>query len=494
MGSKRIKNAIEIINYAIDNDMSVKQASIKYGFAGSYVKNVRRFVNSKFENDELDVDLYNGFDSAYNRYVRSREQKSETVDRFKSNKERKTDTTGDVNTNTTGGVNKVRFEVEDDRGVAEWRTNSYQKGHIKTLDQLLEKCEVDKKVWNVRSYVVNKWDTTMRIDNQPRTIENFQVKANLEKNYVQVRNEITAEVFQEMVKNYNPPKFEYVKKDVVNSKENNLLEVSIFDLHLGKLAWGGETGENYDTKIASERFLYSIKKLLERAAGFSYNRILFPVGSDFFNSDTILNTTTAGTPQDEDLRWQKTFTTGIKLVVDGIELLKQTGVPVDVLVIPGNHDFERSFYLGTYLSAWYKDDKMVNIDNGASPRKYYKFGQVLLGFTHGSEEKESSLPMIMANDIESKKHWSETTYHEWHLGHIHRKRNTKYTVLEKDTGLAEDLGVTIRYLSSLTGTEEWHHKKGFIGQIKAADAFIWNDEYGFVAHLNSNIIIEEYKE
>jgi hypothetical protein len=223
---------------------------------------------------------------------------------------------------------------------------------------------------------------------------------------------------------------------------------------------------------------------------FQYSRIVFPVGSDFFNSDTIYNTTTKGTPQDEDLRWQKTFNVGVRLLIDAISMLKQAGVPVDVIVIPGNHDFERSFYMGAYLEAWFNNDPIVNINNGASPRKYYKFGKVLLGFTHGSEEKEAALPLLMATDIESKPYWTDTTYHEWHVGHIHRKRDMKYTVLDKSRITNEDLGVTVRYLSSLTGTEEWHHKKGFVGAIKAGEAFVWNDESGLLAHLNANLKIE----
>jgi len=188
---------------------------------------------------------------------------------------------------------------------------------------------------------------------------------------------------------------------------------------------------------------------------------------------------------------RKHFNVGTRLLVDAINLLKQTGRPVDVVVIPGNHDFERSYYMGKFLEAWFNNDPSVTMYNGASPRKYYRFGKVLLGFTHGSEEKESSLPLLMATDIESKPMWSETIFHEWHLGHIHRKRNVNYKVVDtKERTLNEDLGVTIRYLSSLTGTEEWHHKKGFVGAIKAADAFIWNDELGLIAHLNSNLIIE----
>ena len=113
-----------------------------------------------------------------------------------------------------------------------------------------------------------------------------------------------------------------------------------------------------------------------------------------------------------------------------------------------------------------------------------------MGLTHGSEEKEGSLPLLMASDIESKPMWSETTFHEWHVGHIHRKRDMKYSIsLDKDRMTNEDLGVTVRYLSSLTGTEEWHHKKGFIGALKAGEGFIWNDEAGMIAHLNANLTI-----
>jgi hypothetical protein len=370
---------------------------------------------------------------------------------------------------------------------------SYPKNHITTLDQLLECCKVDTDEWSVAEYRVNKWDVTSWSDGFARTIQNFQVKARLIRNAAVTKEKIVGEIFRDMVRTYKAPILNTQPLHPgLNSKnkENNLFEVSIFDLHIGKLAWMGETGENYDTKIARSRFLKTIETLIQRASGFQYSRILFPVGNDFFNSDTIFNTTTKGTPQDEDLRWQKTFQVGVKLLVDAINMLKQTGVPVDVMVIPGNHDFERSYYMGAYLEAWFNEDEQVNINNGASPRKYYRFGKVLLGLTHGGEEKESSLPLLMATDIESKPMWSETTYHEWHLGHVHRKKNINYMVLDKTRTVSEDLGVTVRYLSSLTGTEEWHHKKGFVGAIKAGEGFIWNDEAGLMAHLNSNLIID----
>ena len=494
MTKERIEQAIEIINYAITNQVSVKEASVKCGFSDTYVKNTKAVIFDKYENGTLDDDLFNMFNDAYSQYTNvcgfanqsSKVQGIEEPDKPK-----------DL---PTANGEKEKFEQKD-HNHAEYTWvggENYGSDHIKTLDELMAASETDLSTWKVVRHIINKWDVTMKVleygELVPKTIQNWQVKAFLELDVKSVDERVVGELFREMIKDYEPPQLKLYPKHINHTpmgikNEKNLFEISIFDLHLGKLAWGGETFENYDTKIARKRFLDAIETLLYRGNGFDYNRILFPIGNDFFNSDTLLNTTTKGTPQDEDLRWQKTFGIGTRLIVDAVNMLKQMGVPVDVMVIQGNHDFERSFYLGEYLSAWFNNDTQVSVNNGASPRKYYKYGDVLLGFTHGSEEKEASLPLLMATDIESKPMWSSTKYHEWHLGHIHRKRNVKFTVLDRSRMLNEELGVTVRYLSSLTGTEEWHHKKGFVGSTKAADAFIWNDKAGLVAHINSNLVI-----
>jgi hypothetical protein len=487
MRKERIEKAVDIINYAVINQMSVKEASVKCGYADTYVKNIKAIVYEEYKNGNLEDELFSLFNNAYEEYKYYRGFGVRRDD--EPNPVQLTDTSiPSFVKNQTAGGEKLSVDGDGHETTIEWVSGSnYPADHVKTLPQLLKTAQIDENIWKVKDYVINKWDVTSMKTDFPITVQNWQVKARLEKD-VKLSDMIDIEkMFKNMAKTYQPPVLDWTPEKKKKNTENNLLEISIFDLHMGKLAWAGETFENYDTKIARERFMSSIEKLLHRAGGFEFSAILFPIGNDFFNSDTILNTTTKGTPQDEDLRWQKTFNVGVQLLVDAINLLKQTGVPVDVLVIPGNHDFERSYYMGKYLEAWFNNDPQVNINNHASPRKYYRFGNVLLGFTHGGEEREGSLPMIMATDIESKPMWSETKYHEWHLGHQHRKKTIKYSILDKSQTLNEDLGVTVRYLSSLTGTEEWHHKKGFIGQIKAADAFIWNDELGLVAILNSNL-------
>jgi len=487
---KRIDNAIQIIDYAIKNNVSAKEASVKCGFSDTYLKNIKALVYQKFNEGSLEISLYKKFHNAYQNYVKSRKESSKEFQKTEEKKTYGSEPNKPKDLPKSG--NRESFKQKtDNEAEYEWVGGSnYPFDHVKTLDQLLAACEVNQEEWKVKDFLINKWDVTSWKRDFPETIQNWQVKARLERDVKFIKERIVGELFQQMTKNYIPPTL-YLdfNREINSDDEKNLLEISIFDLHIGKLAWGGETFENYDVKIARKRFLTSIEKLIKGASGFNFERILFPVGNDFFNSDTILNTTTKGTPQDEDLRWQKTFDVGVRLLIDAINLLKQTGVPVDVVVIPGNHDFERSYYMGKYLEAWFNNDRNVNVNNGASPRKYYRYGNLLLGLTHGSEEKEASLPLLMATDIESKPMWSETKFHEWHLGHIHRKRTMQYDI-NKSRLLNEDLGVVIRYLSSLTGTEEWHHKRGFVGSTKAADGFLWNHKYGLVAHLNSNLILD----
>jgi len=482
MKRQRIEKAVEVINYAIENQVSVKIASVRCGLSDTYIKNVKADVKKAYKNGYITKGLYDMFYTPYLGYCNTFIGGATTT----APEARVSEPNRPKDIPNSGG--RESFRDKGQTAEYEWVGGAnYPSDHVRTLDQLLAATQVNTKEWKVKDTTLNKWDVTSWKQGFAETIQNFQVKARLERNTEYIRERIVGELFQQMIKDYTPPVYFNPEKPN-DDTEQNLLEISIFDLHIGKLAWGGETFENYDVKIARKRFLGSIGKLLQNASGFKYERILFPVGNDFFNSDTMENTTTKGTPQDEDLRWQKTFNVGVRLLVDAINMLKQTGVPVDVVVVPGNHDFERSYYMGSYLSAWFKDDASVWINNHASPRKYYRYGNVLLGLTHGSEEKEASLPMLMATDIESKPMWTDTKFHEWHLGHFHRKRTVKYDI-NKSRELNEDLGVTIRYLSSLTGTEEWHHKKGYVGSTKAADGFVWNHEFGLVAHLNTNLIL-----
>ena len=139
-------------------------------------------------------------------------------------------------------------------------------------------------------------------------------------------------------------------------------------------------------------------------------------------------------------------------------------------MIPGNHDFERNFYLGDSLEGWFYYNPNVFIDNGPSPRKYFRYNNVLIGLTHGDQEPINNLPLIMAQERPSD--WGATKFREFHLGHLHHSKNAIYKPLY------EHQGVMIRHMSSLTMNDAWHHRSGYVGSRKAAEAYLWDNKNG----------------
>jgi hypothetical protein len=274
--------------------------------------------------------------------------------------------------------------------------------------------------------------------------------------------------------------FEWKKNKYDSKNSDNIFVPSIFDLHLGKLSWGEETGEDYDINIAQDRFRQAINDLMNKASGYKVDEILFPVGNDIYNSDKALpySQTTAGTPQMDDTRWQKMFRIGVCLITEAIIKLSEIA-PVKVPLVYSNHDFERVFYLGEVLTAVFANNPNVIIDNKPRVRKYYQFGKVLIATAHGHNEKPTELPLIMAQEVPDM--WSTTWYREWLLGHLHHKYNLM-------TQTAKDYkGVQVRYLTSPSAPDAWHYNKAYIGSIKGAEGFIYNKEEGLVGTVVHNI-------
>jgi len=282
------------------------------------------------------------------------------------------------------------------------------------------------------------------------------------------------EEFKKDAAKYAP---KYSSVSYPKSGRKGLMEICIPDLHLGKLSWGDETGEDYDLEEAKTRYFKALKYLLEVSK--DVERFVLVVGNDFFNSDTMGNTTTPsgrnsykGTPQQDDSRWQKMFLEGRKLLVKCIDELRAIA-PVDVVLVPGNHDHQKVFYLGDTLESWYRNCAEVNINNVPKTRKYYKYGKVLIGYTHGEKEKHIDLPIIMAT--ENPKDWSETSIREWHLGHLHKNM------------VNEMSGVVVRTIPSLCGTDAYHYENGYVGNLKAAHGYLWDKEKGLTALYQFNL-------
>lgn len=257
-----------------------------------------------------------------------------------------------------------------------------------------------------------------------------------------------------------------------------MLEIAIADHHFAKLAWEMETDDGYDIKIAKKYYLDAVMDIIDKTSHLNIEKIVMPIGNDLFNFDGIKNETTAGTPQDSDSRWTKVFRIVSETMIEVIDFCREIA-DVDVIIVPGNHDRASCFYLGEFLSAWYRLDTHVSIDNSPKLRKYFCYGKTLIGLSHGSEEKHANLPLLMAR--EAKEHWGNCDFYEYQVGHWHRKKMTEY--VSGDTYN----GVQIRVLPSLTGTDAWHYSKGFVKGIKSALGIVYDKDEGVIGEFITKV-------
>ena len=261
---------------------------------------------------------------------------------------------------------------------------------------------------------------------------------------------------------------------IQRTKGNHLLVINPADVHIGKLAVALETGDEYNTKIATERVLEGITGLIEKSKGFNIEKVLFCIGNDILHIDNVYNTTTAGTPQDANGKWWQHFELALDVYVKCVEILRQIA-PVDVIHSMSNHDYQSGFHLAHALKSWFRNTEDVTFDISVAHRKYYKYGSNLIGLEHGDGAKMANLPLLMAQ--ERAVEWSETKYRYWYLHHLHHKVKHKWL----DT--KDYIGVTVEYMRSPSGTDSWHSRKGFTGVQKAVEGFIHERNSGQIARL-----------
>jgi len=337
-----------------------------------------------------------------------------------------------------------------------------QSRDIRTLEELIDYCKIDMTKWTVTKFVCNSWIMADYV--------NWQTKAWFAPIIIKADPVALLREFMEEAKGHAPS---YKKIKYVRTNTGNMLEVSIPDLHHGLLSWGKETaGSDYDIKISRTLFLSAVTDLISHAKNYQPKQIILPIGNDFFNVNSMLKTTAKGTPQDEDCRFQKSYLTGFKMAVEGIDRLSLIA-PVQVIIIPGNHDLERAYYLGHALECWYHNNPNVEIDNRPTTRKYIQWGACLIGYTHGHEIKQARLPLLMATECPEM--WAKTKYREWHLGHLHHQKMSAWIPV------AEENGVRARILPSLAAASIWEATKGYLG-LKEAQAFIWHNVNGMIAN------------
>jgi len=332
--------------------------------------------------------------------------------------------------------------------------------------RVLRAAEIDLDEFEVVRLKSNSWDVTLNLgEGKVETRTNHQVCVE----WRRCAPAPLAMALERLIERIKPaPRHKAVKRT-----GNRMVEVALYDLHFGLLAWRAETGNDYDVNIASQVLADATAQVVERTRDMGVEYFLMPIGNDLFH----INDQSNSTPQnknrlDVDTRLCRIIEAAERALEATIEALC-TVAPVRLLWIPGNHDPQTSYWMLRVLAARYRDDARVTVDTSPKPRKIHLYGRNLIGFLHGcdiAQSKDKALAGLLAD--EAGDDWKAGQYREIHRGHTHKKGELYFV------GADTYGSVVVRTIPSLVGTDDWHFRKGFVETSKTAQYFVWNRNYG----------------
>lgn len=340
---------------------------------------------------------------------------------------------------------------------------------MKSPEKIMEMLGYDYLQWELVSSRHNRWNVYSKRDGKQLL---YSIRAVVKPRKVELSTDKIEEIINGLTL-----KLKHVKAPDYDKNGEYMLEIPMMDVHFNKFAEARLVGSDSSAEETASHFLSVIKNFIKRSTfgNRKFSKVIFPIGQDFFNTDNKLNTTTRGTPQNNDLAHDEMFEKGVDLLYNAIEMCREVA-PVFVPFVAGNHDENISYYACSSLKRAYKCGGVKDVEFDIIPkRKYIEFGNCLIGYTHGNKERNRlEKQNIMA--VEQPEAWGRTKFREWHLGHEHH---------EDVKGIG---GSKYRKINSITATDEWHYESGWVGALRMAQAFVWHKEYGLLDIMNCPII------
>jgi hypothetical protein len=277
------------------------------------------------------------------------------------------------------------------------------------------------------------------------------------------------EDFAKFLENYKPTNILVTKipnfKDVVN------VEISLSDYHLAKRTVDGDNS----VEARAKRYLDVAQSLINKVvSNYHIDTVILPISNDFFHTDNYQHQTTNGTPQDTIMDYSEEYELGFSILVDTINMLRQYANQVVVVLVQGNHDRTKSFYLAHALDVFFKDTPDVDFIREHSVVKGITLGNTFIGWHHGNCKIED-LPLLFATHPQYSQAFGNAKYREVHTG-------DKHHYMAKEVK-----GVRIQQMPSLSGTDRWHLDNNYVHSVRAALALVYDIELGKIAEFESRI-------
>lgn len=279
------------------------------------------------------------------------------------------------------------------------------------------------------------------------------------------------EDFAKFLENYKPNNISITKIDRANNKDYVDVEISISDYHLAKRTVDGDN----DVTTRALRYVTVAQSLIDKVeACYNINTVVLPISNDYFHTDNYQHQTTNGTPQDTIMDYADEYEVGFAILVDTINMLRKHSSTVQVVLVQGNHDRTKSFYLAHALDVFFKDAEDVEFIREHSVVKGLTLGNTFIGWHHGNCKIED-LPLLFATHPKYSHQFGDAIYREVHTG-------DKHHYMAKEVK-----GVRIQQMPSLSGTDRWHLDNNYVHSVRAALALVYDLNLGKIAEFETRI-------
>ena len=341
--------------------------------------------------------------------------------------------------NRTEGTLRANYSRYKARGYEETH-NSNKYIEIET-DRAITK----EELLELHGYDSNEWELT----SSNSTRSKIGTKGNEEQYFINTYSKITVK----------PKEFKLDENDITRltkmsielkvlkrsvTQGSGLLEVPLFDMHFGNMTF--EQYEKHQQEIANY--------ILSR----EWEQVLFIIGQDLFHNDDFRGRTTGGTvieKENMDQAWEDVNEFYIPL----IDLALENSRSVDIIYSRGNHDETLAWAFVKSLKRLYPQ---VEVCDKQQEHKHFIYHNVFLGYTHG--DKINDKKIVRNFEALYRLEMAKAKRRVVKKGHIHTLKSF------------DDNGTHVMTLGTGNDSDQWHTDNGFIGNHKAFEIFIYNED------------------
>ena len=262
-----------------------------------------------------------------------------------------------------------------------------------------------------------------------------------------------------------PAPFNLVPRAI--SGEGLLAQYTITDYHLGMFASKGESGEEWSTKIATEKIYQVIDSMVESTPHTEH--AVINILGDFLHSDSQLAVTPASRHVlDQDMRYSDLISIAVRIISYFVHRARTKATNVTLLIAQGNHDPIGSLWLQELFSYYFENDPNIAVIKSAYPFYAIEFGKTMLAYHHGDKVQFAKMAGVVPSLFPEI--WGRTEFRYAHMGDKHHRR------------VVEGLGIIVEQHQTLIANDAYSSSHGWTSEA-GANVIIYSRETGELSRM-----------